>query len=237
MQSLHQNGTKEKLRGKKLAEYIWDYYKLPILIAGIFLCVVSYIVYRNVTDKTPLLYTALVNVTAGETLTMQLSEGFLDAVGADTTDTDASRSEVCLYSDLYLTYDPDSPYNDYTYASQLQLLAAVSGEQLDILLMDRDAFDTLARSGYLCNVGKLLADADPAFYQDAVPFLAENTYTAEEGGGSSPDTGTYPMALDLSQTGLIGQAGYREAVYLGVVANSPRKETATAYLHYLFYGE
>lgn len=39
--------------------------------------------------------------------------------------------------------------------------------------------------------------------------------------------------LDVSQTPLIRQAGFPEAVYLGVLANAPHPERAAAYIDYL----
>ena len=44
------------------------------------------------------------------------------------------------------------------------------------------------------------------------------------------------MAVNLSQTALIESAGFEEDVYLGVIANTPRKEMAADYLRYLLSG-
>ena len=78
------------------------------------------------------------------------------------------------------------------------------------------------------------------------PFIVENIFIEEDNSFElmfdpsipySAVTEHYPMGLDLSQTGFIAQAGFEESVYLGIIDNSPRKDTALAYLQYLFYGK
>lgn len=42
--------------------------------------------------------------------------------------------------------------------------------------------------------------------------------------------------IDLSRTKLIRQAGFSDPVYLGIVANCPRIDSALDYLRYLYTG-
>lgn len=245
---IHVKSTKERadlktlksLHGKKKLQYIWDYYKLPLTILGIFLYAIIYICYRHLTYKEPVLYTALVNVNAGETLTAQLGQGFLDAIGIDD-----SQNRLYLYSGLFLTDDEGSSYHEYTYASRVKILAAIDGEQLDVVLMDKEAFDAFSQNGYLCEIDELLRQEAPDLYDKMQPFVVENTFIAEDNSFEmqfddsvtySAITEEYPMGLDLSQAELIKQAGFEDTVYLGIIANSPRIDTALAYLQYLFYG-
>ncbi len=85
----------------------------------------------------------------------------------------------------------------------LVALAAIDDEQLDVVLMDKDAFD-------------LQLD----------PSLSYISVTKE-----------YPMGLNFSEVKRIKQAGFNGDIYVGILANSPRMETALSYLKYLFYGE
>ncbi len=248
MQFIQRNGkepaslkTLQNLHGKKKLQYIWDYFKLPLAVLGIFLYVIIYIAYRNFTDKDPVLYTALVNVNAGETLTKQLSEDFLTASGIN-----PSQSSLHLYTGLYLTDDESSAYHEYTYASRVKILASIDGELLDVVLMDQETFDAFSQNGYLCNIDELLSKEVPALYKEAKPLIVNNTFIIEDNAFElqfdssipySAVTEEYPMGIDLSQVGCIKQAGFEENVYFGIIANSPRKDTALAYLQYLFYGE
>lgn len=233
--------TLQGLHGKKKIQYIWDYFKLPLAVLGIFLYVIIYIAYRHFTYQDPVLYTALVNVNAGENLTRQLSEDFLGVMGINTY-----QNKLYLYSGLYLTGDENNAYDEYTYASRMKILASIDGELLDVVLMDQEAFDAFSQNGYLCNIDDLLRAEAPAFYKDVEPFIVENTFITEDNSfelqfdSSTPYssiTEEYPMGLDISQTDFMKQAGFPETVYLGIIANSPRKDTALAYLQYLFYGE
>lgn len=232
--------TLQRLHGKKKIQYLWDYYKLPLTVLALILYIIIYTAYRHFTYQAPILYTALINVNAGETLTKQLSEEFLDVMGIT-----SSQGKIYLYSGLYLTDNENNAYHEYTYASRMKLLASIDGEQLDVVLMDREAFDAFSQNGYLCNIDDLLRTEAPDFYQDLKPFITDNTFIAEDNSFElqfdssipySAVTEEYPMGLDVSQTDFIKQAGFPETIYLGIIANSPRKDTALAYLHYLFTG-
>lgn len=229
------------LHGAKKIQYIWDYYKLPLAILGIFLYVIIYILYRHLTYKDTVLYTALVNMYTGEILTEQLETGFLKVSGIDT-----STNKLHIYSGLYLTDDENNAYHEYTYASRMKILASIDGELLDVVLMNKEAFDAFAQNGYLCNLDEVLKKQDTSFYEDVKPFIEDNIYIAEDNSFElqfdpslqySAVTEEYPMGLDMSHALLFKQAGFEETVYFGIIENSPRKDTAVAYLQYLFYGE
>lgn len=228
------------LQGAKKIQYIWDYYKLPLVLLGISLYIIIYISYRHLTYKDTVLYIALVNVYTGEALTEQLETGFLEVSGIDT-----SKNKLHIYSGLYLTDDENNAYHEYTYASRMKILASIDGELLDVVLMNKEAFDAFAQNGYLCNLDELLSE-DTDFYDDIKPFIVDNIYIEEDNSFElifdssipySAVTEEYPMGLDMSQALLFKQAGFEETVYFGIVANSPHKDTAVAYLQYLFYGE
>ena len=124
------------LNGKQRLRYIWDYYKLLITIFLIILYILSYTLYGRLTKKEILLYIGLVNMSAGEQLTDGLSHGFIDF-----TDTDAARSELRLYTGLYLTDDPDDPNYEYAYASRIKIMASIDGEKLDAIITDKKTVD------------------------------------------------------------------------------------------------
>ena len=98
----------------------------------------------------------------------------------------------------------------YVYASELKLLAAVSAQQLDVILMDTAARDQLQDEEYFLDLRTLDAD-----------FSSLDELSADG------------VTLDISDTPLIAQAGFEESVYLGVIANAPHPERAAAYIRYL----
>lgn len=199
---ISQLGSAEKL------QYIWDYYKFPLVILCVFIYIAGYIIYGHLSHKDVPLYTAFVNVVSGETLTDKLSVEFLKAQNIDT-----SKNELYLYTNLYLTDDENNPYHEYTYASRMKILAAIDGEQLDVVLMNKEAFDAFSQSGYLCNLKELLS------LDSSTPYVSV--------------TDEYPTGIDVSNAPLIQQAGFQDTVYLGIISNSPRKEMAIEYVQYL----
>lgn len=226
------------MKTKQKLQYIWDYYKLPIAIICIAAYIVIYIIYGHYTHKDTTLYTALVNVTAGENLTDRLSNDFLQSQNIDTT-----KNTLNLYSNLYLTSDKDNIYHEYTYASRIKILATIDSEQLDIVIMNKEAFDAFSQNGYLCNLDRLLAKEEPKLYEKLKPFLVKNISILEDNAIDlifddsltySAKTEKYSMGLDLSASPAIQEAGFGETVYLGVIKNTPRKDIVMEYIKYLF---
>lgn len=226
------------LHGKKKIGHILAYYKFPLVILCVFLYFIGYNLYGRITHRDVVLYTAFVNVAAGDTLSGQLGEDFLAHLGMD-----SSKYELVLYTGLYLTDDELNAWHEYTYASRMKILAAIEGKQMDIVLMNREAFDAFSQNGYLYDLDTFLPENDPALYERLKPALADNIVILEDNADDlaldpslsySAVTEEACFGLDLSECELIRQAGFQDTVYLGVIANSPRTETILEYLRYLF---
>lgn len=225
------------MKFRKKIQYIWDYYKFPLVVLCIFLYVIGYFLYGHFTRKDTILYTSLVNVSASESLTRQLSTNFIPYIKED-----SSKKELQLYTGLYLTDDENNPNHEYTYASRMKILASIDGEQLDVVLMNKESFDAFSQNGYLYNLEELLSNEYPALYEKWKPYLVTNTIILED---NSTDvqldssisyqavTEEAPTGLAISQTGLLHDAGFSDTVYLGIVANTPRADTAVHYIQYL----
>lgn len=231
---------KEKLRrlkGLKKLQYLWDYYKLHFGIGCVILYILGYMLHGYFTQKDPLLYAAFINVVPGEALTEKLSSGFMTS-----RDLDEKKYEFHLSAGLYLSSDEDNPYHEYTYASRIKILGAIDSKTLDIVLLDQEAYDMFSQNGYLYNMETLLSEADPALYEYCRELLRENIEILEDNAEEAAldssvcytaETKKSPTALDISQTPLLKEAGFTEPVYLGVIRNTPRKETAAEYIRYL----
>lgn len=215
-------------------DHIYTYYKLPILLGLIVLAFVCSTVYRLLTEKETVLYTALLNVSVGEATEARLSDGFIAASGAD-----PQKSEVYLYKGAYLSDDPSAENHKYGYASKLKLMAAIEAQQLDVVLMNREAYDIYAQNGYLLELPGLLSDS---LYRLLEPNLITNTvilednaieYTLGEANQYHAETEQAVNGIDVSSFPLFQEAGFSDAVYLGVVANSPRLPAVTQYIAYL----
>ena len=133
--------TLRSLHGRKRWEHIWAYYKLPILGILIVLYIFGYAAYRHFTKKEAVLYVSLVNISAGSDLTGQLTDGF--AQYAHLT----KKQQVNLLTGLIINETANAD-EQYVYASELKLLAAVSAQQLDVILMDTAAREQLQGEEY-----------------------------------------------------------------------------------------
>lgn len=196
-----------KLHGKQKLQYLWDYYKLHFVITGIILYIIGYLLYGALSHKNQVLYAAFINVAPGDALTWQLTDGFLEAQHLA-----PDKNAFGLYPDLYLTEDHESTFEQYVYASNIKILGAIGSEQLDLVLMDQEALEYFLRNDSLCDIETLMPDTDLTLYQDAE---------------------AYPLALCLSETPLMKKSGFTAPVYVGIISNSPRKETAVSYIQYL----
>lgn len=203
--------TLKRLQGRKKLQYIWDYYKLPLVVIGIAVYILCCLLHGALTHRDTVLTAALVNVTAGDELTAELSEGYLTYLGAD-----PDREQVELWTGLNTSEELMESDTEYAYASGVKLLAGISSEQLDVLLMDEDTLTEYAKKGYLTDLSSLLS-SDPELLQEAEPYF----YTS--------------YGLSLSCSPMMEEAGYDGEIFLGVVSNSGKKDSAVKFIDYLLH--
>ena len=219
-------------------DHIYTYYKWPILLGLIALAILGSLLQRQLTKKEPLLYLALANVEVGEDLEDRLTGGFLRAVGAD-----ERRQEISLYRGLYLSGDSDTLNHQYAYASHIKMMGAVNAQKLDVVLMNREAYDLLSGSGYLLELSVLPDETETALREQMAPYitandviLSDNAIEWELGEAESHEvvTETVENAIALNSLPLFENAGFDEPVYLGIIVNSPRLTESAQYAAYLF---
>lgn len=213
-------------RAKKL-EHIWLYYKAPILLTILALGILLSGVYRAATQKEPVVYLACVNVSVGEDMEARLTEDYLTCRGLN-----PKRTEVRLYRDLYLSVDPAAVDHEYAYASRMKLLATINSRQLDLVLMNREAYDLCSASGYLLDLSNMV---DSAFLTANQVILEDNAveYNLNEAQEYTAVTETVYNALELTQLSVFQEAGFSGSVYIGIIANTPRLAACQDYLDYL----
>lgn len=208
-------------------EHIYTYYKWYILLAVVAAVILGSAVHRAMTRKDVVLYTAYVNVAVGQDLEGALHEGYLTEAGLD-----LRKNEVYFYRDLYLSNDPSPENHEFAYASNMKLMATINAGDLDLVLMNREAYDLLSGSGYLMEL-------DGLFSED---YLVSNTVILEDNSievslGQAEEyvavTEEAVNAIDAAQLPLFAQAGFPDAVYLGIIGNTPRLEACTDYIAYL----
>ena len=221
---------------KKL-EHIYTYYKWPILLGLIALAVLLSVLNRELTKKDPVLYLALVNVVVGEDAESALTDGFLAYSQAD-----PRREEVYLYRDLYLSEDADVLDHEYAYASQMKLTGAIQAQKLDVVVMNREAYDIFSAHGYLADLSAPADESGRPWPSQLAPLLTENEVILSDNSleimlGEAIEAErvvrSVPNAAAADALPLFQGAGFDGELYIGVVANSPRAGQAAQFLQYL----
>lgn len=216
--------------------YIYEYYKFPLVLILIAVVALGSALYYRITYRDTLLYLGYANIAVGDTLDSALGEGFTRSIGAD-----PGKSEVKVYRNLYLSQDPSAQNHQYAYASRLKMLAAMTNGQIDVLLMNREAYDIMSSGGYLLPLEELLKQDSDLFLRIR-DQLTENTVILEDNDIEHQLDESVPYqavtepaanAILVSPFELFEQAGFSGDVYLGVIGNSPRKDMVLRYIDYL----
>ena len=215
-------------------DHIFEYYKFPLVLILIAVVALGSVLYYRLTRKEALLYVAYANVSVGDTLDSALSEDYPRAIGAD-----PRKSEVKLYRNLYLSQDATVQNHEYAYASQLKVMAAMANGQLDVVLMNREAYDILSEGGYLLPLkGALGADLSQRVSDRLVKntvILSDNAieHRLDESVPYQAETEEVENAILVSAFPLFARADFSGDVYLGVVGNSVRMDAVLQYIDYL----
>ena len=222
------------LKGAAKLRFIWDYYKLPIFLICICVYAAGYILWRQATAEYPQLYLAYVNLEVGETLDHQLTDQFIAHL-----EPEEKHSVVKTLRNLALTENLQAVDGSYVYASQMKILSAIENHQLDIVLMNQEAFDAFAQNGFLTNLDSFaktqgLSALEPYFTEN-VEILSDNMaeVIADPSVPYEAQTVTYPMGIEITEFPYIKAAGFGDHVYLGIIANTERPGNAAAYVSYL----
>ena len=217
-------------------DYIYTYFRLPIVVSLVILYFICSTVYRQVTKKDVVLYSALMNISVGEDLESRLGEGFISAGGGN-----PKKAEVYIYRGIYTSNNPSAENHEYWYASRLKMMAAIEAKQLDVVLMNKESYDVYSQNGYLLELDSLLSQND-SLYRLVEPYLTANTVIIEDNSVEYALNKTHRYeavteevtnGLDVSEFPVFQEAGFPDSVYLGVIANSPRFPAVMQYIAYL----
>lgn len=219
------------------AEYIFAYYKLPLVLALIAIVATVSIARYYLLHKDPLLYVAYTNVELPQEDDERIFRDYLTERGANPRTT-----EVYRYYGLYLIDPEDSVDHQYSYASRLKLLAATDAEEIDLVIMSKAAYDLLSHSGYLLDLEDALADGKQDLLAAAKPLMVSNEVILQdnqvevelgEADSYEAQTESHANALDVSDLPAFASSDLTDNIYLGIIANTPRMDESLAFLRYL----
>lgn len=185
------NSTFKKLSAKQKLQYIWDYYKIHIIVTVVLICAIFSIVKTVKHAGSVDLYVAYVNVAVDDKVTDALlgSSGLI----------------ISSYKDLLITEDPSSENLEYAYASSMKLTSALSADRLDVIIGDSYAMSYANGAEYLVNIENFVEANSPQLLDKLRPlFLLDDNGKA--------------YAIDISALGPFADASYSEPIYLGFIA-------------------
>ena len=147
--------TLRRLEGKARGRFLWDYYKIPIVVLCAAVVLGALVLATSARHAKCALYAVFVNAAPADgTRDAAPLEALLERGGAD-----MRGKRVDLTADLYLGADFDAGDDGRT----IQILAALFGiSDLDFFAADPDTFDRYAAQGAFADLGVLI---DPALLE------------------------------------------------------------------------
>ena len=222
------------MTGRQKAGYIWDYFKLPILVICLIIYIIGYICYRYATRTYPVIYVVPVNVLLSDEQEEVLSDGYMQ----QRTDPEQTvRDCVDLSGNMFYTSDPETPLFQENQAGQIKILASITAGSCDVALMNEDAFNFFSQNCYLQDLDEL-----PQLKEFSDNFVINTAVLEDNSGDVEIDpsielkvvTADKNYGIDLSGSPLLGEAaGFENTVYAGIIGNSERADEAAAYVRYL----
>jgi len=219
-------------------DYIWEYYKLPIIGIIFVLCTIAYVI--NLTLINPpkkrgvgltLITEALPNqevFKANAEKAINVQEGY-----------------ELVINNLYLD---DSQSTEYQKAIKQKFLVMLAASEIDLIIGIEDFFGELnSTQGLFMNLDQALSDSKYDSIRDKFIYGLIPVKSAGEIDESEivdyvnpVDQQTYkcvkrPIAISLKDNEVLEQLGYNTYnTYIAFIANSPRMEKALELFDYIF---
>ena len=207
---------------KQKAEYIWDYYKIHILLGVLALAIAIYVGVDMATSRDPLMSIIMLDARVQAVETSPTYSEFLELNGYEVYD-DAVRSNTAIRfwkTELY----------EQAYYENLQLQQAyhalIWSETYDLIMGGDAAFEDTANGGCFIDLSQYLpADLIEKHHDDFV-------YTDEEGTVDS-----YPCAIILDDNRWLQQNEIYLSCSAGVLKSAPNPKIALQFIEYLLTNE
>jgi hypothetical protein len=188
-------------------ENIWYYYKLPILIGGAIVALVIYMLATAPAQRTAVLDVVFVGSEISQDRLARLEQQATAAVAPD-----PSHEEVAIMP--LVTTGPLAE----TSAASIKLLALLSTQSVDVLIMGRQDFAALAARHVFLNLGSLVAFA----------HVSSRWWP----GGETRGAPAYGVTL-AGRTRWRGVSTAAGDTAAGIVAATPHRATAIRFVQWL----
>lgn len=157
---------KELSLGQKF-QYIWDYYKIPLIASVIIIAVVVSFIQEKATQKNTVLNLLCINskLSTGSIDTNQLFPNLLENNGYDT-----SKYEISINTNMSINVDN----NGLNYQNMAVLAAHFSAHDYNICFMDDDTFEYYAKEMTFRDLSDYLDTDILDKYADYITYATDN---------------------------------------------------------------
>lgn len=206
----------KELNTKQKAEYIWDYYKLPILAVLIVIVIGAYLIGVVVKGTEPVATLVVVNAAAGRGYEETDFSDFMEEY-----DYNPAKQEVVV--DTGYTLDSTNPTgNAYTYQA---LITVVSAGGADVLSADEEMFFHLAEAGGCADLAACLTEEELEELKDDIVYVKLE-------GMEEP----YAAGIRLgSDSWFVKNGYYEDGCVVGIAAGTMHEEGAVRLLRYVLF--
>lgn len=238
----------KKMRPAEKLDYIVSYYKGQLILICLALFILVWIIVHFAMKKEPVLYLGLLNLSVSDETVELLTKEFLEEQGYN-----PGKYEVVFYPALYISEDPAAQNHEYAYASQLKLMASLNAKTMDLMIMNREAYDRLSGQRYLADLEVLLApenladrkelpEEDRDILAGLASWLVRNSvilsdnsieYRLGEAEELIIEEEEHTNALEITHMPRVEGIGFSGDVYIGIAANSERIKECISYIRYL----
>lgn len=232
----HNRNAFKAMRPAQKIEYVFAYYKLPLVLVLVAVVTIGSVAKYYFTHKEPFLYVAYTNVDLPDEDDQRIFGEYPAFRGKS-----PRTSEVYRYYGLYLSDPEGSADHQISYASRLKLLATIDAQELDVVLMSQESYDLLSHSGYLLDLDNAIAsDAELGstvkgrlVSNDVIISDNEIDYELGQAEAYEAETESHVNAIEVSDLPAFAATDLTGSIYLGIIANTPRLDEALELVRYL----
>ena len=234
-------------------KYFWDYYKVPVIIGLLVICVAAYIIHAVTSTKPSAFYALFLNSYGvdGYSFSKDFSEY---------ADIDLSQYSCTIDGSLSISPVLESTF-DMAASTTIDYL--ITDNNLDVMALDTRNFYCFCLHGYFDNLENVLTEEEMKKYEGRIYYfdmaeLKEAEENADEFGLSVAKITDVPddkleeeaerhlhpenMAEPVPYGIFIGDAPYIQNCYcysgkipvIGIVGNSNRKNLAIKFIDFIF---
>lgn len=205
------NNTKKVLKNgtpQEKAEYIWEYYKVPILIFLFLLFIIGSLIHSKMTAKDYLLHGVFLNSLAESSTVEEFENDYLSEHPIDTQSED-------IFFDTSIYYNPDNDTDTTSYQSIQVLSARIAAGELDFMIGELSVlYEHFCYSDYFIDLSEVLTEEQLEYYEpyflyydlavrdelNEIDYLSEEAETIALPDPSKPELmeQPVPVMIDLS---------------------------------------